>query len=350
MGRSKYFGGERPPVGRAHRADSDWVEGIMDLRRDIDTALYRLESDIPDFDSAVTDFVGVTASDGSQLVNVRLGSGTSVYSNGSAVVSMPTASQAEAEAGVVTDPRLWTPERVGQAVSALAPVLPAIVDQITAEAGVSTTEYLWTPERVAQAIAALGVSLPSTVSQVDAEGGVSTVPFLWTPERVAQAIAALGTVLPSTVSQAAAEAGTSTATYLWTPERVAQAIAALGGGGSDPVHLTTFYVGGFSAGGWGANPTDSHKQFVSWNSSWKTQFTTLEFRITGRGGSVSFTCKAPNGSTFWSPTFNLSSDIQGSTVSQSLAAASWPTTIEPLEVHITSSSPQLSNMSLWGNP
>ncbi len=77
---------------------------------------------------------------------------------GSAGAGLPvTVSQAEAEAGSLTEARLWTPERVGQAIAALesGEPNPVIATQTEAEAGTLTEPRLWTPERVKQAIAAL---------------------------------------------------------------------------------------------------------------------------------------------------------------------------------------------------
>jgi hypothetical protein len=170
-------------------------------------------------------------------------------------------SQAEAEEGTATTARLWTAQRVAQAIEALGSdvSLPDIVSQAEAEAGAETTARLWTAQRVAQAIEALagaGVTLPDIISQAEAEAGVSTAARLWTAQRVAQAIEALasaGVSLPDIISQAEAEAGTATTARLWTAERVAQAIAALaeGGGAAFPVDDTTILV---------KDPVDATKQ------------------------------------------------------------------------------------------
>ncbi len=74
-----------------------------------------------------------------------------------------------------------------------AEVNPAPVSQAEAEAGTATTERIFTAERVKQAILALetGEINPTVVSQVDAEAGTATDERIWTAQRVAQAIAAL---------------------------------------------------------------------------------------------------------------------------------------------------------------
>ena len=124
------------------------------------------------------------------------------------------------------------------------PTVPELISQAEAEAGTATTTRLWTAQRVAQAIAELApdpVALPEVISQAEAEAGTSTTERLWTAQRVAQAIAELettggGVTLPADVTQAEAEAGTETTARTWSPLRVAQAIAELapdGGGSSD---------------------------------------------------------------------------------------------------------------------
>ena len=220
-------------------------------------------------------------------------------------------SQGEAEAGVVTDRRGITPQRLAQAIAALgagpkvewsatraptgtddatqgyaaqslwrwgdrvwiaasvatniavwieitAGTLPDVVSQAEAEGGTATDARLWTAERVAQAIDALaeGATLPDVVSQAEAEGGTATDPRLWTAERVAQAIDALaeGATLPDVVSQAEAEGGTATDPRLWTAERVAQAIAALADSEAPPSGLPSdvvAYTGSISSGDYG---------------------------------------------------------------------------------------------------
>jgi hypothetical protein len=152
-------------------------------------------------------------------------------------------SQAEAQAGTLTEARTWTPQRVAQAIAALADEvsLPAVVSQAEAESGAGTDARLWTPQRVAQAIAALAdeVSLPDVVSQAEAEGGTATTARLWTAQRVFQAIMGAAptlatSILPPNATQAEAEAGTHTQTRLWSPERVKQAVTALAPTGGGP--------------------------------------------------------------------------------------------------------------------
>lgn len=197
-------------------------------------------------------------------------------------------SQAEAEAGVATTPRLWTAERVAQAIAALAegggggaisdaaydsswngvtnvaPSKNAVYDaleslsaattsalsgkqdalstvsQAEAEAGVATTGRIWTAQRVAQAIAAQagGGGSVSDVAydQSSWDGVTSTAPsknavrdkFVSVDSAIANKQDAL-----SIVSQAEAEAGVATTARLWTSERVAQAIAAQAEGGGE---------------------------------------------------------------------------------------------------------------------
>lgn len=69
-----------------------------------------------------------------------------------------------------------------------AEVNPDVISQAEAEAGTATAERIFTAQRIAQAIAAL---LPNTVSQAEAEAGTTTTTRLWTAQRVAQSISAL---------------------------------------------------------------------------------------------------------------------------------------------------------------
>jgi len=136
-----------------------------------------------------------------------------------------------------------------------AEVNPDVVPQAEAEAGTATTERIWTAQRVAQAIDAQAVTGPgsstddaiarydgttgrliqnSTVT-VDDSGNIATSGTvdgrdLSVDGTKLDGIAAGAEVNPDVVSQAEAEAGTATIERIWTAERVAQAIAALGSG------------------------------------------------------------------------------------------------------------------------
>ena len=186
----------------------------------------------------------------------------------------------EAGAGTSTIARLWTAQRVGQAIDALGGGTATVFD--TAEfdgAGTAAdptglvTPYT-SPEKTKLAGIATGAEVnPAIVSFTEAGAGTSTIARLWTAQRVGQAIGSLtpvtrivagyGTdVVPASgvgevaidlagesytnseqiklggidtgaqvnapaVSQADAEAGTLTNLRLWSPVRVNQAIAAL---------------------------------------------------------------------------------------------------------------------------
>ena len=169
-----------------------------------------------------------------------------------------TVTQTAAETGTSTTVRSWTAQRVRQAINAVVrgparlqsserwgkaqlpqdivytdelPAAPAEVTEAQARAGTLTTVRRWSPLRVAQAISSLAPKVPSTVSQSVAEAGTSTTVRSWTAQRVRQAITAARSAI---ATQAEAEAGTSTALRSWTPRRIAQAIAALApsGGGT----------------------------------------------------------------------------------------------------------------------
>lgn len=212
---------------------------------------------------------------------------------------VPVVSQAVAEAGASTVVYRWTPERVADAIAALAPsgtvtsvngftgivALDAtdipeaggrywaaeanatadqsdveietaynnqvpVVSQVDAEAGTGTTVARWTPQRVAQAIASLAPGGGSSVSSVNGQTGVVTLDAtdigeaggrFWASEAGATAdqtnaeIAAAYNAEVGIVSQVDAEAGTSTTAARWTPQRVAQAIASLAPGGGSSV-------------------------------------------------------------------------------------------------------------------
>ncbi len=76
-------------------------------------------------------------------------------------------------------------------------ILLAIPSQAEAEAGSATSERIWTAQRVKQAILALGTAgAVATVGQAEAEAGSATTRRIWTAQRVKQAILALTTFSP----------------------------------------------------------------------------------------------------------------------------------------------------------
>ena len=132
-------------------------------------------------------------------------------------------SQAAAEAGTSTTAERWTPQRVKQAVDALAlqsadintlAKLNAIVADATLSDSTAAGRALMTAADASAQRLLLNVSNGATPDQTDAE--IETAYNNQVDE----------------VSQAEAEAGTSTTVRRWTALRVAQAIDALAPGGS----------------------------------------------------------------------------------------------------------------------
>ena len=181
--------------------------------------------------------------------------------------------QAEAEAGTGTDPRLWTPERVAQAVAALAAVTAsstavasqAALDAITtanrvAFALVTTAFGTWQvgdllvydhhdaaweravnlPSSVQAAVTNLGVTRTAGGFTITSSSGVDAVVPAADGTNAGAFTAALFNKLsgidtgananPAVVGKAEAEAGTATTARLWTALRVKEAIEALGDG------------------------------------------------------------------------------------------------------------------------
>jgi hypothetical protein len=122
-------------------------------------------------------------------------------------ITVPVASQAEAEAGSIND-KAMTPLRTAQAVAAQRP----LATQGEAETGTNNTAAL-TPLRGAQQTTA------RLASQAEAETGTDNTKLL-TPLRAAQQTTV------RIASQAEAEAGTDSA-KLMTPQRVRQAVPLL---------------------------------------------------------------------------------------------------------------------------
>jgi hypothetical protein len=84
------------------------------------------------------------------------------------------ASQAEAEAGSSTSKRSFTPQRIGQAIAALAEAPQTAMTQAEAEAGTSTSKRSVTPSRLWQAVAAKMWSSQWCLLREDFLGGGNT--------------------------------------------------------------------------------------------------------------------------------------------------------------------------------
>jgi hypothetical protein len=127
-------------------------------------------------------------------------------------------SQAAAEAGTSTTAERWTPQRVAQAIDALA-VKPADIDTLAELNAILTDATLGDTTAAGRALMAaadaaaqrtlLNVQDGATADQSDAE------------------IETAYNNQVGIVSQAAAEAGTATVAERWTPQRVKQAVDAL---------------------------------------------------------------------------------------------------------------------------
>lgn len=156
---------------------------------------------------------------------------------------------------------------------------------------------------------------------------------------------------PATVSQVDAEAGTSTTVYSWTPERVAQAIAALaGGGGPGEYFLTNIFNSGFTSAG-GSTPTNNWGTKINWDTSWRSTYSTFEIKCSGYkiGSAVARLHIRQGSTTYWSPTFSLTSIATGTTSVATLAASSMPSGSGVLDVIFDSTgSTTIGNISLWG--
>ena len=153
-----------------------------------------------------------------------------------------TATQAEAEAGSVTSTRMWTPERVKQAIAALAPSATVTGATITVAASApgspSEGDFWWDSTNsllkvyISSSWTDVGGGTTMTGAEIiTAINGASTT---INDARIASTIARDSELpaIPATVTQAEAEAGTVTSTRMWTPQRVSQAIAALASSGA----------------------------------------------------------------------------------------------------------------------
>jgi hypothetical protein len=106
----------------------------------------------------ISDVTGLTAALAAKVADTRSISAAGLATGGGNLsadrtITVTAASQAEAEAGTATNVAM-TPERVAQAIAALAPGGTTIASQAEAEAGVENT-HVMTPLRTAQAIAVL---------------------------------------------------------------------------------------------------------------------------------------------------------------------------------------------------
>ena len=215
-------------------------------------------SDVANASTSLTNLGGLAAANNlSDVANAA-----TALSNLSGLDATNIVSQAEAEAGIATTARVWTAERVNQAIQSLAPggggnLLAAnnlsdvanaatalsnlsgldatnIVPQAEAEAGTATTARTWTAQRVGQAIAALAGS---------GSGDLLAANNLSDVANAATSLSNLGGLAASDiVSQAEAEAGTATTARVWTAQRVNQAIQALAPAGGATNEFKIFLV------------------------------------------------------------------------------------------------------------
>ena len=162
-------------------------------------------------------------------------------------------SQAEAEAGVATTERIFTAQRVAQAIATLSPPMSNADVKTAYEANADTNEFS-DAEQTKLAGIADGAQVNDLTTLLDADIGVTvqaqsavldatTASFLLADETKLDGISAGAEVNPAVVSQVDAEAGTSTAERTWTAQRVSQAIAALAAGSE------TFSVNSYTMAG-----------------------------------------------------------------------------------------------------
>jgi hypothetical protein len=127
-----------------------------------------------------------------------------------------TVSQAEAEAGTVTDPRTWTPERVKQAILALSPpTVPSITTTSQASA------YSWQPARNGDT---LKITLTGAVALTLSDPATTTVPLHVTVEAIQDGTGGRVLTLAGNVSTPGAVQPTLSATinavdllqFVWT--------------------------------------------------------------------------------------------------------------------------------------
>ena len=91
-------------------------------------------------------------------------------------VEFPNVSQAEAEAGVVTSNRNWTPERVAQAIAALAPSNPGTVTSVSVVTAGGVSGTVANNTTTPAITLSLGAIVPTSVNGVVVSG--NTIPTL----------------------------------------------------------------------------------------------------------------------------------------------------------------------------
>ena len=191
----------------------------------------------------IADKSGNDVLDNGNLATIQTNLGLAI--NAAIASGLQYATQAEAEAGVVTN-KVMNPLRVAQAITALVPY----ATQAEAEAGTITNKVM-SPLRVSQSIAA---NVPYA-TQAEAEAGTITNKVM-SPLRVAQAVAAkivqatesvLGILRISTQTQV--DAGTDNATAV------------------TPLKLKNGYLSSFVANG--------YIKFPSWLGGFTVQWMTI---------------------------------------------------------------------------
>lgn len=140
---------------------------------------------IRDFDAVVTPATG------DRVLAQQAADNVTRYITPDQVLSLiATISQAEAEAGVATTRRIFTAERVAQAIAAL----PATVSEADAAAGTATDRRAWTAQRVRQShrVHVLGKTANYTVTTSDLAKLIDATANTWTLTLPAAATAADG--------------------------------------------------------------------------------------------------------------------------------------------------------------
>lgn len=160
-----------------------------------------------------------------------------------------------------------------------------------------------------------------------------------------------GEANPTQVSGGEITAGTETALRSYSPADVVSFISQHGSGsGPTEFFLANIFNSGFTSAG-GSTPTNNWGQKINWDVAWRSLFSTFEIKVSGYkiGSAVAKLYVKQGSTTYWSPTFSLTSIATGTTSVATLASSSMPSGSGVLDVIFDSTgNTTIGNISLWG--